>query len=196
MRAAVLVTVAALGITLVGCSGKSPSPKVASLGTVTTTAAPASGGAKPGASDLAKMESYASCMRSHGIPDFPDPVAGSNGGGGFQIKSGPGGDLDPNSTKFVAADTACKPLLPNGGVAPPMSAAQQAAFLAWAACIRTHGVPSFPDPVFKNGGVEIRMAAPAGTGGGGPSGPPPQLVAAQAACKSKLPGGGPGLLGG
>jgi len=197
MRAAVLVSAAALGISLVGCSGKSPSPKVASIGSVTTTtAAASSGGAKPSGSDLAKMESYSTCMRSHGIPDFPDPTAGPNGGAGFQIRSGPGSDLDPNSARFEAADKACKPLLPNGGVAPPMSAAQQQKFLAWAACIRAHGVPNFPDPIFSNGGVEIKMAAPAGSGGGAPSGPPPALQAAQAACQSKLPGGGPGGLGG
>jgi hypothetical protein len=140
------------------------------------------------------MESYAACMRSHGIPDFPDPISGPNGGSGFQIKAGPGSDLDPNSVKYEAADKTCKPLLPNGGVAPPMSAAQEQKFLEWAACIRAHGVPNFPDPIFKNGGVEIRIAAPPGGAGG--SGPPPQLQAAQAACRSKLPGGGPGGLGG
>ena len=102
MRAAVLVSVAALGISLAGCSGTSPSPKVASLGSVTTTSAAGSlGGAKPSGSDLTKMESYATCMRSHGVPDFPDPTAGPNGGSGFQIRSGPGSDLDPNSAKFA-----------------------------------------------------------------------------------------------
>jgi hypothetical protein len=154
----------------------------------------ASGGPSSSSSDLAKMESYSSCMRSHGIPDFPDPTSGPNGGSGFQIKGGPGSDLDPNSVQFEAADKTCKPLLPDGGVAHQLTPAQQQKFLEWAACIRAHGMPSFPDPVFSNGGVQIRIAAPPGAAGG--SGPPPQLQAAQAACKSKLPGGGPGGLGG
>src|SRR5580692_1322173 len=156
MRTPLLASAAALGLALAACSGASPAPKVASLGAATTTTAPvASGGPSSSSSDLAKMESYSSCMRSHGVPDFPDPTSGPNGGPGFQIRSGPGSDLDTNSAKFPAADKACKPLLPNGSVAPPMSAAQQHKFLAWAACIRAHGVPNFPDPIFSNGGVQI-----------------------------------------
>jgi hypothetical protein len=195
MRTALWGSAALLGFVLAACSGSSPSPTVASLGSATaTTAAAAKGGASSPSVDLTKMESYASCMRTHGIPDFPDPTSGPNGGTGFQIKAGPGSDLDQGSPKFEAADKTCKPLLPNGGVAPQLTAAQQQKFLDWAACIRAHGVPNFPDPIFSNGGVEIRMAAPPGSAGG--SGPPAQLQAAQAACKSKLPGGGPGGPGG
>jgi hypothetical protein len=195
MRRAAVVSAAVAAVVLVGCSSGSKTPKVASLGSTTATtqaASSGSGGGSP-AADLAKLESYASCMRSHGIGDFPDPVTGPNGGTGFQIKAGPGSDLDPNSTQYQAADKACRSLLPNGGVARQMTPAQQQKFLAWAACIRAHGVPNFPDPIFSNGGVEIRMAAPANASGV-PSGPPPQLQAAQQACKSMLPGGGPGAL--
>jgi hypothetical protein len=130
------------------------------------------------------MEAYAGCMRSHGVPGFPDPTPGPNGGGGFEIRGGPGTGLDPNSPAFAAAQQACRSLLPSGGVPKALTPAQQAAFLAWAACIRSHGVPNFPDPHFSGGMVSI--------GAGPDKGPDPNsptFRAAQQACKSKLPGG-------
>jgi|SRR5262245_22715795 len=50
---------------------------------------------------------FASCMREHGVPDFPDPQ-----NGGFMV----GGGVDPNSPQFQAALQACRKLAP-GGVA-------------------------------------------------------------------------------
>jgi len=47
---------------------------------------------------------YAKCMRAHGVTDFPDPKPG----GGIQIQSSPGSDLDQNSPVYKAADRACK----------------------------------------------------------------------------------------
>jgi hypothetical protein len=141
---------------------------------------------------LAKDEVYAQCMRTHGIGDFPDPSAGPNGGAGFKIRASAGSDLDPNSPTYQAADKACHKFLPNGGVPKALTAAQQQAFLNWAACIRAHGIPNFADPDFSGGGVRISLSGGAGLpDGGGPSAP---FKAAQQACKSKLPGGfgGPG----
>jgi len=198
MRTSLLSLAFALALTLAACSAGSPSPSVARLGSSpTTTAGAGSGGAlaggRGGPAQMAKMEAYAQCMRTHGIADFPDPTAGPNGGAGFQLRGGPGSDIDPSSPKFQAADTACRPLLPNGGVAPQLTPAQQQQFLAWAACIRAHGVPNFPDPTFTGGGVQIRISERAGSGGPGPS--QAQLQAAQQACKSQLPGGFGGLGG-
>jgi hypothetical protein len=209
MRAAHQIMMASIAavVGLTACSSATRSPTVAKLAAAptTTTAAPAAGGAPPSgaagssssggaagptgksaAADLAKLEAYAGCMRSHGVPSFPDPTVGSNGGGGFQLRSGPGGEgIDPQSTAFQAAQNKCKSLLPNGGVAQPLSAAQQQKFLNWAACIRSHGVPSFPDPDFSGGGVRISL--------GGPAGPLDKngsaFQAAQTACKSLMPGG-------
>ena len=197
-----LIMASALAVVgLAACSsGSSPAvAKLATTGTSTTVAASAgSGGSATGKSasgigvttgsgrtDLAKMEAYAGCMRSHGVPSFPDPTPGANGrGGGFEIRGGPGTGLDPNSPAFQAAQQACRSLLPNGGVAPSLTPAQQQQFLSWAACIRAHGVPNFPDPQFNGGAVRIS--------GGPASGINPDssaFKAAQQACKSKLPGG-------
>src|SRR5262249_57896822 len=43
---------------------------------------------------------YAKCMRGHRVAGFPDPKPG----GGIQIQSRPGSDLDPNSPGYKAAD--------------------------------------------------------------------------------------------
>ena len=86
-------------------------------------------------------------MRSHGIPDFPDPTTSPGGGVSFQINGGPGSDLDHNDPRFKAADKACRGLLPGGGQAPaPLSAQKIAAEVSWARCMRSHGLPGFPDP--------------------------------------------------
>lgn len=73
-----------------------------------------SGSAKPPTlqSLTGKALAYAQCMRSHGIPAFPDPVdKGSN----IQIGPGPDSGIDMSSARFQAARKACIPLLPDGG---------------------------------------------------------------------------------
>ena len=96
---------------------------------------------------LAKFEAYAICMRSHGIPDFPDPTTSPGGGVSFQINGGPGSDLNHYNPSFMAADKACRGLLPGAGQAPaPLSAQRIAAEVSWARCMRSHGLPGFPDP--------------------------------------------------
>ena len=97
----------------------------------------------PGAQALA----YSKCMRSHGVPDFPDPKISSNGGG-TSVSQGVGtrGDLNPSNPAFKAASRACRSLQP-AGVNPPVQSAQELATdVKFAACMRSHGFPSFPDP--------------------------------------------------
>lgn len=187
MRAARSLLVAALGtaaVTLTACSGGSPSPTVAQLGSAATTTAAPSNAPSQG-NDLAKLTAYSACMRSHGMPNFPDPVQGANGSIGLQIKGGPGTGLDPSSAAFQSAQNACKSLLPNGGVTKPMTPAEQQKWLSWASCIRHHGIPDFPDPQFGNGGG-VRITTQGGAGKSlGPD--DPQMQAAQNACKALMP---------
>ena len=85
---------------------------------------------------------FSSCMRANGVPNFPDP--GSGGG----IDIAPGSGLDPQSPAFQAAQKACGKLLPGGGPgARKPTRAQFVAALAFAKCMRTHGLPRFPDPL-------------------------------------------------
>lgn len=50
---------------------------------------------------------FVACMRSHGVPDMPDPVVNS-GGAGFRIPHG----LNPHSPVFGDAQQACRKLMP------------------------------------------------------------------------------------
>ena len=139
-------------VLLAAACGSSPkSPGVAGIGPSTTTKATGSGGGSRGGSlpqdALAEMTAYSKCMRSHGILDFPDPTPNPGGpGGGFELKGGPGSDLDPNNPTYQAANKTCQPLLPNGGRMPPPTAQYMAAAVKLAACMRTHGFPNFSDP--------------------------------------------------
>jgi hypothetical protein len=60
------------------------------------------------AQDGAKLLSYAKCMRSHGITNFPDPFRHADGGYGFIYTD----QLDQSSPAFLAANQACRSLLP------------------------------------------------------------------------------------
>jgi hypothetical protein len=76
------------------------------------------------------------------VPDFPDPSSG----GGIQVA--PGSGLHPQSPAFQAARKACGKLLPGGGPGPRKpTKAEFVAALAFAKCMRTHGLPHFPDPL-------------------------------------------------
>lgn len=125
----------ASALLIAGCGGGSTPTQSANSGSppaVTTDGAGA-------------VVAFAACMRSHGLSSYPDPQV-SQSGNQVQIKISPG-KLDPNAPAFKSASGACHHLLPNGGSPPSaISAAQQAQDLQFAACMRSHGVPSFPDP--------------------------------------------------
>jgi hypothetical protein len=79
---------------------------------------------------------FSRCLRSHGVPNFPDP--------GAPVPS----DLNQSSPAFAAALQACRRLNPK--LVPPAShpsTGQRAEALRFAQCVRTHGYPGFPDPV-------------------------------------------------
>lgn len=97
-------------------------------------------------SNQAQFVAYAQCMRSHGVADFPDPTTPPGGGVAFSIHGGPASDLNPNNPTLKAANQACRTLLPGGQPAPLQPSPKIAAELRWARCLRSHGVPSFPDP--------------------------------------------------
>jgi hypothetical protein len=119
-------------------------------------------------------------MRSHGVPNFPDPGSG----GGIQV--GPGSGIDPSSPTFQAAQRACQKLLPNGGQPSPQQRAKmEQALLAFSACMRSHGVPDFPDPTFTGGGAQLRLRS---SPGGDLNPNSPRFQAAQTACQGKPPG--------
>jgi hypothetical protein len=99
---------------------------------------------------------FARCIRSHGVPNFPDPT--SPQAFKLYIASSEG------SPAFQSAETACQHLLPGGGPPSqnaPHTQAQIAAALAFARCLRSHGFPNFPDPT-SSGQLTHQMLADAG----------------------------------
>jgi len=181
---ATLFAVAAvcLAVVTTGCSKSSASPSVAKLTTPAASAAPSAAGSaapssSPAPTGAAGLLAYSECMRAHGVPDFPDPVGNS-----LQIKASAGSDLDPNSPQMQAAQKACQSLQPGGGQGGTVSAAQQAQALKFSACMRSNGVPNFPDPTFSGGGVQLKITNIDPNS--------PQFLAAQKACQSLRPGHG------
>ena len=191
------VVVLASGALLVaGCGGShrarvSRTSRPARPAALPRTAAAQSSTPESSASTQQKMVAYSQCMRSHGVPEFPEPTEGH-----LLIHSsnhnGHATGINPGSSQFQAAQKVCGKLLPEGGTPSPAQQAKvQESALKFSQCMRTHGVPNFPDPTFSDGGVRMKLKA-GGANGIDPESP--QFRAAQKACQSIAPGGkgGPG----
>jgi hypothetical protein len=91
---------------------------------------------------------FARCMRSHDVPNFPDP------GGSFA-------GVSKQSPAFRSAMQKCVTLEPPAtSTGKPFSESQRMAALAQVRCMRDHGMPTFPDPTFPNSGGELFPAIP------------------------------------
>lgn len=100
---------------------------------------------------------FAGCIRSHGVPSFPDPTSPRD------LKESVTSSV-AQSPAFQSAARVCRRLLPGGGPSSQSSAHSQnqtAAALAFARCLRSHGFPSFPDPT-SSGELTHEMLAKAG----------------------------------
>ena len=110
----------------------------------------------------------AQCMRSHGVSDFPDPTAAAagQGAGGFSIQRTSGSStftingVPMSGPAYTNAAKTCH--LAAASQPPPLTGAQKEAMIAKAHCIRTHGVPNFPDPFFGPGGHGVGLRLQAG----------------------------------
>ena len=113
---------------------------------------------------------FAACMRSHGLPDFQDP------GGNATIQTSP---PDTNTPQYKSAQNACKSLMPTQGAGGDQGQAQNPrAALQFAQCMRSNGVPNFPDPTGTSG-AEISR-------GSGLNPNDPTFQAAQTTCQHYL----------
>jgi hypothetical protein len=129
----VLAIVGAVGLSLLvsACGGGGSGANVARIGTKNVT--------QPHA-----PQAYSACMRAHGVPSFPDP----DSSGVIHIPT----TIDDQVATVRAAYHACRSLAPSEsaitGQGPVM---QQNQLLAFAKCMRSHGIPTFPDPQTANG---------------------------------------------
>jgi hypothetical protein len=162
--------VAGAGLLVAACGGGSGSGLA---GSAASSSGPAT---------YAQMAAYSQCMQSHGAPAFPNPARGPGGGYAFPMDPQVSGQL--TGPGYDAARQACKKLQPRGGITPAERQAAVRALLKFAGCMRTHGLPNFPDPTTNGSGIQINF----------PDDPnSPQFQAALKACRAVAP---PGLKGG
>ncbi len=126
---------------------------------------------------------FSNCMRANGVANFPD--LGSKGiliqGNAHAISVN---GVSVNAPAFLAARAQCQTYLPSAHANPAQTAQQHQRELNFAKCMRSHGVPSFPDPkvISSSGGSQrvylrgINLQSPAfqaaaNACGGGPKGP-------------------------
>jgi hypothetical protein len=137
---------------LAACGQDPDDDGVASLGDGATGSAAS---ASPSVDPEEALQAFAECMREHGLEDFPDPQI--DGNGGIEISAGDPGEF--GRAELDAAMQACEHLLPEGagpgdgeGPSTEEQAAMEDALLAYAQCMRDHGI-DMPDPEFSGGGV-------------------------------------------
>lgn len=133
-----VIAVAAISLLAVGCGGGS------SMTTATTP------------NGLVALVAYSHCMRSHGLPNFPDPSSS---------EGIPKDKLPVGSPQFLVASSACEHLMPAHGLGPQETGQQArtrvAHALAFARCMRARGFASFPDPT-NQGQLTVHMVTAAG----------------------------------
>jgi hypothetical protein len=165
---------------------------LAAVAAVAVLAAACGGSASPSQSapTYVQVLALAKCMRSHGVPNFPDPDAS----GGYSLTAngslaGAGGSsVDINSSQAQAAYGDCRHLVPGGPSISQLEQEEQQeqqqqakmlpVLLKYVHCMRSHDVPNFPAPGQSKFGS-----------GGPPNINSPQYLAAASACQHLLPRG-------
>jgi hypothetical protein len=143
-----VVSTAALALLAAGCGGGGGSPGVANVasstnGATTTTATTQNG-----------LVGFSTCMRSHGVTDFPDPQGYAGGNVKLTIVR-----LQAGNPHFQAAMRACNHLLPSRGGSSGTAGQTRTKLadeLSFARCMRSHGLSRFPDPTAQ-GGLTVEM---------------------------------------
>jgi hypothetical protein len=169
-RAGALAAVAAVAVLATACGGSAPSSQSAPT--------------------YVQVLALVQCMRSHGVPNFPDP----DSSGGYSLApdgvlTGAGAaSVDIISSQAQAAYGDCRHLVPGGPSISQLEQEEQQEqqqharllpqLLKYIQCMRGHGVPNFPAPGQSKAGP-----------GGLPNVNSPQYVAASSACQHLLPPG-------
>ncbi len=175
LAAAIGGLLGAIALCFAACGGPS-SPSVASNGSTTTTTAPSS------TSRNVQFARFGACMRSHGEPQFQNPIANGNT---VTMKITP--SLGIGSPRYARAAADCRQYLPLGSVMPGsqgVTQADQVDYLRAVACMRSQGYPSIPDPTFTARNVHIAVPANIDENA-------PQFQKALSICRKLIPAGLP-----
>jgi hypothetical protein len=117
---------------------------LALLAACTGNPTPATAGGPPSAAGPAVA--YSRCMRSHGVPDFPDPA------GGAGVPKVTPQQVGVSHARFQVAQRACAPLLqPSAAQAPQI----MTGLVKFARCMRSAGIPTWPDPTTDRQGQPV-----------------------------------------
>jgi hypothetical protein len=165
-----LIPVSVVSAIALAACGSSHSQTVPSLGGGTHMQQSGSPGG------LAAWRAAVGCARRHGMPRVPDPVVGADGQ--ITVPGYTKADLTPAVLSACAAQI--RSISSTGSTHPIESASDIQALLRYAACMRTHGLPRFPDPN-ERGEFHVK-SADAGT--------LVQNSRASAACNSLMPPSG------
>ncbi len=169
-RVAAVITVMAAAALLAAACGGSPS----STG---SGGSPTAGGSANSSSAVA----YSRCVRSHGVPDFPDP----DSNGQIPKEAAVPALREVSDSRAKAATNACANLNPAGQESPTLTAQEQHDYLKAAACMRSHGITNFPDPTFPGGRVNLSIPSGIDTKSR-------QFTRAAQTCTKLIPAGLPG----
>jgi hypothetical protein len=131
-------------------------------------------------STVAQAVAYTQCMRSHGVPEYPEPDSS-----GQLQKIGSGQQVGVSDAQLNTASNACQSLWPYQALTPAQQQQELTDDLKFAQCMRSHGVPTLPDPVATNGHVEFVISV--SRDGFNPESP--QILAKARACQHVLPAG-------
>lgn len=142
-QARVAAVVFASGLLATACSASSSS----STGAAGTTGA--------NGSTAAKAVAYAQCMRTHGVQNYPGPSSD-----GQLPKVASGSQVGVSDTTLHSAAAACASLWPNQAPAQSQQQSELTYALKFAQCMRSHGVPTWPDPITNanSGRVEFVLS--------------------------------------
>jgi len=146
VRAGAVIVTAAVAVLAGACGGGASS---------------ATGGSSSSPSAVA----YSACMRSHGVSSFPDPDSSGN------LPKPDAHQFGVSSSQLHASQQACQHLLPDPGGAIdaasiqlcmradhcPQPLVQQVLNeeRRFAVCMRSHGVPNWPDPTIDSQGRPV-----------------------------------------
>jgi len=104
-----------------------------------------------GSANSSSAVAYSRCVRAHGVPNFPDP----DSNGQIPKEAVVPALREVGDSRAKAATNACANLNPAGQESPTLTAREQQDYLRAAACMRSHGITNFPDPVFSGGSVHF-----------------------------------------